>query len=172
MTVFTSRRINICIKTKNSNKRSAHLCSPGYMWVYEITRMWKTLPWPHRLTKRGFYKQTVEEWKPRRSVGLLVAFIEIHVYYFVNRYGILVSQMNTDIFHLSFPHSFRHITGFVTRDIRRVPQVEQDLLTFPEHLSFCITSGIRRVIIKRHEHHLIWKLCWSTVCINRYKSHK
>ena len=34
----------------------------------------------------------------------------------------------------SFPHS-RLITGFVTRLIRRVPLVEQELLTLPEHLS-------------------------------------
>jgi hypothetical protein len=29
----------------------------------------------------------------------------------------------------------RHITGFVTRLTRRVPVVEQDLLTLPEHMS-------------------------------------
>ena len=33
-----------------------------------------------------------------------------------------------------FPHS-RLTTGFVTRLTRRVPLVEQELLTFPEHLS-------------------------------------
>jgi hypothetical protein len=33
----------------------------------------------------------------------------------------------------SFPHS-RLITGFVTRSTRRVPLVEQELLTLPEHL--------------------------------------
>ena len=33
-----------------------------------------------------------------------------------------------------FPHSSL-ITGFVTRVIRRVPLVEQELLTIPEHLS-------------------------------------
>jgi hypothetical protein len=38
----------------------------------------------------------------------------------------------------SFPHSFPHswiITGFVSRLTRRVSLVEQELLTFPEHLS-------------------------------------
>ena len=57
----------------------------------------------------------------------------------VNRYGISVTNdhgyaspsVNTS---LSFPHS-RLITGFVTRLIRRVTLVEQDLLTLPEHLS-------------------------------------
>jgi hypothetical protein len=34
----------------------------------------------------------------------------------------------------TFPHS-RLITGFVTRLTRRVPLVEQELLTLPEHLS-------------------------------------
>jgi hypothetical protein len=35
----------------------------------------------------------------------------------------------------SFPQTQWFITGFVTRLTRRVPQVEQELLTFPEHLS-------------------------------------
>ena len=34
----------------------------------------------------------------------------------------------------SFPHSWL-ITGFVTRITRRVPLVEQELLTLPEHMS-------------------------------------
>jgi hypothetical protein len=43
----------------------------------------------------------------------------------------------------SFPHS-RLITGFVTRLIRRVPLVELELLTLPEHLSSPpVCSGIR-----------------------------
>ena len=42
-----------------------------------------------------------------------------------------------------FPHSWL-ITGFVTRLTRRVPLVEQELLTIPEHLSSPpIFSGIR-----------------------------
>jgi hypothetical protein len=46
-----------------------------------------------------------------------------------NEYVPLV--VNTSRF---FPHS-RLITGFVTRLTRRVPLVEQELLTLPEHLS-------------------------------------
>ena len=43
----------------------------------------------------------------------------------------------------SFPHS-RLITGFVTRLTRRVPLVEQELNTLPEHLSSPpVFSGIR-----------------------------
>jgi hypothetical protein len=43
----------------------------------------------------------------------------------------------------SFPHS-RLITGFVTRITRRVPLVEQELLTLPDHLSSPpILSGAR-----------------------------
>jgi hypothetical protein len=57
----------------------------------------------------------------------------------VDRYGICVTNdhgyvllvVNTS---LSFPHS-RPITGFVTRLTRRVPLVEQELLTLPEQLS-------------------------------------
>jgi hypothetical protein len=66
----------------------------------------------------------------------------------VDRYGISVSQMTTDMFHLSytsqlFPHS-RLITGFVTRLTRRVPLVEQELLILPEHLSSPpVFSGVR-----------------------------
>jgi hypothetical protein len=42
-----------------------------------------------------------------------------------------------------FPHS-RLITGFVTRLTRRVPLVEQELLTLPQHLSSPpVFSGIR-----------------------------
>ena len=58
----------------------------------------------------------------------------------INRYGIAVSQMTTDMFRLfviairSFPHSY-HITGFVTRVTRPVPLVEQELLTLQEHMS-------------------------------------
>jgi hypothetical protein len=67
----------------------------------------------------------------------------------VDRYGVCVSQMTTDIFHLvvntsqSFPHSWL-ITGFVNRLTQRVPLVEQELPTFPEHLSSpLIFSGVR-----------------------------
>jgi hypothetical protein len=43
----------------------------------------------------------------------------------------------------SFPHS-RLITGFVTRLTRRMPLVEQELLTLPEHLSSPpVFSGVR-----------------------------
>ena len=43
----------------------------------------------------------------------------------------------------SFPHS-RLISGFVTRLTRRVPLVEQELLTLPEHLSSSLVfSGVR-----------------------------
>ena len=66
----------------------------------------------------------------------------------VDRNGISVSQMTTDMFHLSytsqfFPHS-RLITGFVTRLTRRVPLVEQELLILPKHLSSPpVFSGVR-----------------------------
>ena len=66
----------------------------------------------------------------------------------VDRYGISVSQMTIYVplvinISRSFPHSW-HITGFVSRLTRRVPLVEQELLTLPVHLSSPpIFSGIR-----------------------------
>ena len=62
-------------------------------------------------------------------------------------YGISVSQM-TDMFHLSqtLPGSFliHDISWFVTRLLRRVPLLEQELPTLPEHLSSLpIFSGVR-----------------------------
>jgi hypothetical protein len=48
-----------------------------------------------------------------------------------NDHGYVPLVVNTS---RSFPHS-RLITGFVTRLTRRVPLVEQELLTLPEHLS-------------------------------------
>ena len=62
-------------------------------------------------------------------------------------YGISVSQM-TDMFHLSqtLPGSFliHDISWFVTRLLRRVPLVEKELPTLPEHLnSPLVLSGVR-----------------------------
>jgi hypothetical protein len=58
-----------------------------------------------------------------------------------DHYGISVSLVvNTS---RSFPHS-RLITGFVTRLTRRVPLVEQELPTLPEHMSSPpVFSGVR-----------------------------
>jgi hypothetical protein len=42
----------------------------------------------------------------------------------------------------SFPHS-SHITGFVTRALRRVPLVEQELLALPRHMAHPGFSGSR-----------------------------
>jgi len=28
------------------------------------------------------------------------------------------------------------------------------------------TSGATRVTVKQHKHHLIWKWCWTPVCVN------
>ena len=57
-----------------------------------------------------------------------------------NDHGYVALVVNTS---RSFPHS-RFIIGFVTRLTRRVPLVEQELLTLPEHLSsFPVFSGVR-----------------------------
>jgi hypothetical protein len=66
----------------------------------------------------------------------------------VNRYEISVSHVTTCVplvvsTSRSFPHS-RLVTGFVTRVTRRMPLVEQKLLTIPEHLcSPLVFSGFR-----------------------------
>jgi hypothetical protein len=57
-----------------------------------------------------------------------------------NDHGYVPLVVNTS---RSFPHSWL-ITGFVTRLTRRVPLVEQELLTLPEHLSSSLVfSGVR-----------------------------
>jgi hypothetical protein len=57
-----------------------------------------------------------------------------------NDHGYVPLVVNTS---RSFPHS-RLITGFVTRLTRRVPLVEQELPTLPEHLSSPpVFSGVR-----------------------------
>jgi hypothetical protein len=39
--------------------------------------------------------------------------------------------------------------------------------------NFHSTSDTHRCTVKRHEHHLTWKLCWtSPVYVNKYKWHK
>ena len=59
----------------------------------------------------------------------------------------MAASYNQPIFtkatNLSFPHS-RLITGFVTRSTRRVPLVERELYTLPEHQSSPpVLSGVR-----------------------------
>jgi hypothetical protein len=62
----------------------------------------------------------------------------------------------------SFPHSWL-ITGFVTRLTRRVPLVEQELLTLPEHLSSPpVFSGVR---ITRY---LVLCVCFVDRCLSLY----
>ena len=57
-----------------------------------------------------------------------------------NDHGYVPLVVNTS---RSFPHSWL-ITGFVTRLTRRVPLVEHELLTLPEHLSSPpVCSGVR-----------------------------
>jgi hypothetical protein len=57
-----------------------------------------------------------------------------------NDHGYVPLDVNTS---RSFPHS-RLITGFITRLTRRVSLVEQELLTFPEHLnSASVFAGVR-----------------------------
>jgi hypothetical protein len=63
---------------------------------------------------------------------------------------------------LSFPHS-RLITGFVSRLTRRVPQVKQELLTLPEHLSSPpFFSGIR--VTRSLVLYVCFVDCWLSFC--------
>ena len=72
----------------------------------------------------------------------LQIFYDLH-HDLVDRYGISVSQMTTDMFpSWSFPHSWL-VIGFVTRLTRRVSLVEQELPTLLEHLSLPpVSSGV------------------------------
>ena len=63
----------------------------------------------------------------------------------------------------SFPHSSLN-TGFVTRLTRRVPLVEQELLTLPEHLSSSpVLSGVR---VTRSLFVPFSFLCWPLCCLS------
>ena len=68
------------------------------------------------------------------------------IIYFINnmtRSGYCLFHVPSKNTSRSFPHS-RFITGFVTRLTRRVPLVEQELLTLSEHLSSPpVFSGVR-----------------------------
>jgi hypothetical protein len=44
-----------------------------------------------------------------------------------------------------------------------------ELVCFGRVSSSCSTSSIGRGIVKRHEHHLILKLCWKPIYVNKYK---
>jgi hypothetical protein len=61
---------------------------------------------------------------------------------------------------LSFPHSWL-VTGFVTRLTRRVPLVEQELLTLPEHLSSLPVFGEVRVTRS-----LVLRECFVERCLS------
>ena len=79
--------------------------------------------------------------------GFLLVKLEssLRKFNLIDRYGLSVTQLTTDMFHLSltFLQTWR-ITGFVTRLARRVPRVEQELLTLLGHLSPPpVFSGVR-----------------------------
>jgi hypothetical protein len=73
--------------------------------------------------------------------GFLLVKLKSSLRKFYGRHhGYVALVVNTS---RSFPHS-RLITGFVTRLTRRVPLVEQELLTLPVHLSSPpVFSGVR-----------------------------
>ena len=74
-----------------------------------------------------------------------------------NDHGYIPLIVNT---FRSFPHS-RLITGFVTILTRRVPIVQQELLTLPEHLSSpLVFSGVH---VTRS---LVWCVCFVDRCLS------
>ena len=105
--------------------------------------------------------------------SLLRKFYDRH-HDLVNRYGISVSQITSDIFHLSsFTHSWL-ITEFVTRKTRWVPLVEEELHTLPEHMSSSpVFNGARVsqslvfcVVFCRSLFVLLFFFYWSCCCLS------
>ena len=91
----------------------------------------------------GTMCRAVEQYQLEASGLTLVASSDIFV---TNDHGYVPLVVNTS---RSFPYSL--ITGFVTRLTRRVPIVEQELPTLPEHLSspsvFCGVRVTRSLVL-------------------------
>ena len=114
-----------------------HIGYDCFLNLYYVTASWNSLDFLDRglLLTRKLLNQGFLLVKLNSSLRKIYG----HHHDLVERYGISVSQMTMDMFHLpyhsrSFPHSWL-ITGFVTRLTRRVSLVEHELLTLPEHLS-------------------------------------
>jgi hypothetical protein len=102
----------------------------------------------HYLWRRGIW-YCLHEVKCENWQEIIVLMIYIITLEIISRIIYVKDQMTTDMFYLSlhtsrsFPHLWL-ITGCVTRLKRRMPLVEQYLLTLPKHLrSPPVFSGIR-----------------------------
>ena len=116
------------------------VCWPPYPWCIDILPMvfwpptngiWSPIPMVYWLTTHGIL--TLYPWyiDPLFMIFWPPAYILIR-----NEGG------QNAIWHRSFLHSWP-ITGFVIRLTRRVPLVEQEQLTFPEHPSSVpVFSGV------------------------------
>jgi len=63
-------------------------------------------------------------------------------------------------------HNLQHATK------KTNPSKTRGTVEFPRRVSSsCSTSDTRRVIVKRHDRHLIWKSCLRNVYVNNYKLH-
>jgi hypothetical protein len=94
----------------------------------------------------------------------------------VNRFEISVSHTTTCVpLVVSTSWSFTHswlVTGFVTRVARRMPLLEQELLTIPEHLcsplvfsGFCVSRSVFLcVLCCRSLFVLLSFFVWSLLC--------
>jgi hypothetical protein len=73
----------------------------------------------------------------------------------------------------SFPHSLL-VTGFVTKVMRRVPLVEQEVFTIPEHLSsppgfigVRVTQSLVLCVMFYRSLFVLWSfLCWPLCCLS------
>ena len=90
---------------------------------------------------QGFLDRGLVLTRKLLNQGFLLVKLKSSLRKFYGRHhGYVALVVNTS---RSFPHS-RLITGFVTRLTRRVPLVEQELLTLPVHLSSPpVFSGVR-----------------------------
>ena len=93
-------------------------------------------------TKNSGFAHTTLPWhiSTFRGYRILFSIRNPYVHRFTYFFGYVPLVVNTS---RSFPHS-RLITGFLTRLTRRVPLVEQELLTLQEHMSSPpVFSGVR-----------------------------
>jgi hypothetical protein len=67
----------------------------------------------------------------------------------------------------------RKVQPIIYKILRRKQQIEQHepkkqwvAFRFTGRVpDSCFTSGTRHVTVKRHEHRVIWKSCWTSLCV-------
>jgi hypothetical protein len=107
--------------------------------------IWKALTWTHYSTRRG--GGSLKLVTPCQCLMRFLYLAGYQFWLFLQYWYLILELSDSLVFSFlisrSFPHS-RLITRFVTRLAWRVPLVEQELLTLPEHLSSPpVFSGVR-----------------------------